>query len=96
MIDIKSLTKDDIGKWVVYKSSKSSTDESEIGKLKSWNESFIFVVYKCNHDWNNFRNYTAAATAPKDLTFSVAEPMSKSDILYEGQDYEGGNKDEDV
>ena len=89
MIDIKSLTKDDIGKWVVY---KSSIGEGEIGKLKSWNESFVFVVYKCNHDWNNFKNYTAAATAPKDLTFSVAEPMSKSDILY--QDYEGGNEDE--
>ena len=90
MIDIKSLTKEDVGKWVVY---KSHTDESELGKIKSWNEDFIFVVYKCAGNWNKFEDYTAAATAPKDLTFSVAEPMSKSDILYEGRDYEGGNDD---
>ena len=91
MIDIKSLTKDDIGKWVLY---KKETRESELGKIKSWNENFVFVVYKCAGNWNKFKDYTAAITSPRDLTFCETEPMSKSDILYEGQDYEGGNEDE--
>ena len=91
MIDIKSLTKDDVSKWVRY---IKDNRKSELGKIKSWNKTFVFVVYKCSGDWNNFKNYTGIPTDAKDLTFCGAEPMSKSDILYEGQDYEGGNEDE--
>ena len=86
MIDIKSLTKDDIGKWVKY----TDFSKTEIGKIKSWNDKFIFVVYSCDGNWNKFKNYTAAATSPRDLVFSKAEPMTKADILYKGRDYEGG------
>ena len=74
MIDIKSLTKDDVGKWVSY---SGNFDEVEYGKIKSWNESFVFVVYKCNHDWDNFENYTVAATAPKSLYFLNKEYIAR-------------------
>lgn len=122
MINIKSLTEDDVGKWVKY----TDFSKTEIGKIKSWNDKFIFVVYSCNHDWNNFKNYTAAATSPEDLVFSEGDECerkfgvkiitgasldlickecglrlglhsgtkcpTKSEILYEGRDYEGGNE----
>lgn len=27
----------------------------------------VFVVYNCNGEWDNFENYTAANTNPRDL-----------------------------
>ena len=66
MIDIKKLTKKDVGKWVLY---ERETREPELGIIKSWNKSFIFVVYKCGGNWAKFMDYTAALTSPKDLTF---------------------------
>jgi hypothetical protein len=65
MIDIKKLTNNDVGKWVVYNPGYTK----EIGKIKSWNDKFIFVVYNCANDWDNFMYYTGAATFPKDLFF---------------------------
>ena len=67
MIRIKDLTPDDVGKWVVYNSFNSK----ELGRIKSWNDQFIFVVYKCDGQWLNFTNYTACATKPEDLEMSV-------------------------
>lgn len=29
--------------------------------------SIVFVVYKCNNDWSNYRNYTAAATSVEEI-----------------------------
>lgn len=28
---------------------------------------FVFVVYSCNNDWENYKNYTGVKTATKDL-----------------------------
>jgi hypothetical protein len=67
MIEIKDLDESDIGKWVVYGGFTGSFNER--GKIKSWNSSFIFVVYKCDNNWNNFQNYTAEATDPDELNF---------------------------
>jgi len=91
MIDIKKLTKDDVGKWVKY----TDFSKTELGRIKSWNDKFIFVVYSCACNWNNFKDYTAAATSPEDLEFCIPTETIMSEILYEGQDYEGGNEDED-
>jgi len=66
MIEILKLTGADIGAWVEY---RGSAGEREKGRIKSWNEKAIFVVYKCGGDWLNFKNYTAAATKPEDLFF---------------------------
>jgi hypothetical protein len=65
-MNIKDLTKDDIGRWVIY---NPGFGKPEFGKIKSWNDKFIFVVYKCDDNWHRFEDYTGCATEPKDLTF---------------------------
>jgi len=66
MIDITKLKKQDIGKWVEY---QGCAGEKERGKIKSWNNKSIFVVYKCAGNWNRFQDYTGVATKPEDLIF---------------------------
>ena len=66
MIDIAQLRKSDIGRWVEY---HGSGGEIERGKLKSWNDTYIFVVYKCSGEWKRFKDFTGAATSPRDLKF---------------------------
>lgn len=70
MIDPKTLTKDDIGKWVIY----HSFNGNEIGRIKSYKGNLIYVVYHCGQNWGNFTNYTSAATHCKSLDFT--EPPS--------------------
>lgn len=41
--------------------------KSEKGRVKSWNETWVFVVYKCGGDWENFDDYTGCATSYTDL-----------------------------
>ena len=66
MIDIKKLTSKDVGRWVSY-----TPDYGNIahGRIKSWNDKYIFVVYKCNNEWDKFQNFTGEATNPQDLVF---------------------------
>ena len=66
MIDLAKLTKEDIGRWVEY---RGTGGEVERGRLKGWNEQFIFVVYKCAGEWNRFQDFTGVATKPTDLSF---------------------------
>ena len=65
-MDIKKLTKQDMGRWVTY----HSFEKEERGRIKSWNDKWIFVVYKCDQNWGDYRNYAACATRPEDLDFS--------------------------
>ena len=67
MIEIKDLKEDDIGKWVEYSSYEKHL---EIGRIKSWNDKWVFVVYNCAGNWFKFQEYTAAATDPVDLKFA--------------------------
>ena len=67
MINIAKLTEDDIGKWVIYQPIKGKPEE---GRIKDWNDKFVFVVYRCENRWDNFRGYTAQGTKPEQLTFS--------------------------
>ena len=73
-IDINNLTKQDTGRYVVYTSEHGT---AEIGRIKSWNNNFIFVVYKCDNNWNLYEEYTAAATKPDDLTFKYTLEAQK-------------------
>ncbi len=68
MIEIQKLTKEDIGKWVIYQPTIKGKPEE--GRIKSWGSEVIFVVYRCNNEWDRFQNYTAQATLPNRLTFS--------------------------
>ena len=66
-MDIQNLKKADIGKRVKY---TPLAGEPEVGRIKSWNDSWVFVVYNCAGNWADYQDYTAAATNPKDLIFS--------------------------
>jgi len=66
MIKIKNLTEKDIGRWVIY---DDKVRPPEKGRIKSWNDKYIFVVYKCNGEWDRFQDFTGVATNPADLEF---------------------------
>lgn len=91
MIDIKKLTKKDIGKWVMF---SRCGGKKKLGKIKYHNDKFIFVVYKCEGEWSRFKEYTAAATNPEDLVFceTLGEP-TKDEVLYKGRDYDSSVKE---
>ena len=72
MIMITNLTSKDIGRYVVY---TDGAGEKQFGRIKSWNPHWIFVVYHCAGEWDNYRDYTAAATDQKDLTFYGGEQI---------------------
>lgn len=73
MISIKDLTQSDVGRWVFYKPHHAKDDKSqwERGKIKSWNDTNVFVVYNANDNWDgdHWKDYTGASTNPDDLDF---------------------------
>jgi hypothetical protein len=66
MIHTKELGPEHVGRWVLY---RGGAGEIETGKIKSWNDRVVFVVYHCNNEWHRFSEFTAAPTDPSDLTF---------------------------
>ena len=64
MIKLEELKSSDIGRKVNY---INGIGEKEMGIIKSWNDKYIFVVYRCDNDWKNYKDYTAAATCPSNL-----------------------------
>ena len=68
MIDIATLKKEHIGKWVLY---EGYGGEKEKGRLKSWNDKFIFVVFKCDSQWDRFQDFTGCACHPENLRFTT-------------------------
>lgn len=70
MIFIKNLNNENTGQFVMYKSKLETGTMlgTMLGRIKSWNEQTVFVVYQCNDKWNNYKDYTACATNPNDLT----------------------------
>lgn len=64
-IKTEDLKDSDVGRWIIYHSSH----EEKYGRIKSWNDEWIFVVYHCAGEWGNYQEYTAAATNPNDLEF---------------------------
>ena len=74
MIRIDELTKKDVGRYVFY---TDMIGQKEIGRIKSWNDQYVFVVYNCAEEWNDYHNYTAAATRPVDLDFEKTEAWDR-------------------
>ncbi len=72
MNDMAQLRKEDIGKWVLY---EGMGGEKEKGRIKSWNATFIFVVYKCDGQWDRFQDFTGNATSPESLRFTTLEEI---------------------
>jgi hypothetical protein len=68
MINLASLTDRDRGAWVQF----IGFGMRQRGRIKTWNDRFIYVVYCCGGHWKDYEQYTAAPTLPEDLSF--AEP----------------------
>jgi len=67
MITLDELTNEkDFGRWVVY---NPQMGRREKGRIKEWSNKFIFVVYKCDDNWEEFYKYTGCATRPQDLEY---------------------------
>ncbi len=64
MIVIADLTDADIGREVLY--CRPDYDKREFGKIRSWNELYIFVDYRGNG--------AGIATGPEDLEFAEVRP----------------------
>jgi hypothetical protein len=66
-IDIARLK---VGDKVHYKPEHYGDDEWENGiikEIRANNNDAVFVVYNCNNDWANYKNYTSALTNLRDL-----------------------------
>ena len=75
MIDFQDLK---VGCKVYYAPEHYKPSQFENGIVKSipskyYNIKSVFVVYNCNNDWKNYRNYTAALTDIKDLRLGWKE-----------------------
>jgi hypothetical protein len=66
-VRIADLSPDHIGQWVEYHASGG--DKIERGRIKSWNDTGVFVVYNEPAKLPNWLDYTAAHTRPEDLIF---------------------------
>ena len=60
---IKDLKQSDIGRFVIY------TPNGDLGRITSFSDKWVNVVYRCNHDWEDYRNYTANSTKREHLIF---------------------------
>ena len=70
MININNLTKDDIGRWVHYISLTGHDPYMEVGRIKGWDNEFIYVVYNApDRDMNKYNDYVAVPTDPQKLIF---------------------------
>ena len=56
-----------IGRWVLYTGGYGPNQK---GRIKHFDGDWVFVVYKCGGNWNNFQSYTAARTNRKYLIVS--------------------------
>ena len=65
---IENLTEQNIGAYVMYNANYSTP---EMGRIRAYDneKKTCFVVYKCNGNWNDYRNYTSQSTKYSDLTF---------------------------
>jgi len=53
----------------VYYTTPHGKKENGIVKSMHENDMLAFVVYHCDNDWKNYKDYTGAATNVSDLTF---------------------------
>lgn len=69
-----------VGQWVEYTGGYNADQR---GRIKHFNSDWVFVVYKCDNDWYNFQDYTAARTNRDYLTL-IEEPEDVSDCIRHG------------
>ncbi len=80
-IELAELTESEhIGRWVRYTPSHGACD---YGRIKCWNEKWVFVLYTkrplTQKDWLNYTAAATKATNPKDLEFIEDPSMKETD-----------------
>lgn len=68
---IQSVSPADIGRWVAYRPHHAP--DFEYGRIKSYNGHYVFVVYAVDDNWDNYQDFTAAATSMEQL-YWFSEP----------------------
>ena len=66
MIDVTALKPKDVGLFVIY---QEGLFVQEKGRIKSWHHDTVYVVFKCNQRWEDYKNYTGEGCNPEHLTF---------------------------
>jgi hypothetical protein len=51
------------GDYVLY----ATKHKTEKGRVKSSNDHYVFVVFHCGEEWDNYKDYTGAACKPEHL-----------------------------
>ncbi len=57
----------EIGERVNYYGGYGQPENGVVKTKRAGDPSFVFVVYKCGGDWDNFANYTGQRTACSEL-----------------------------
>ena len=50
---------------------------SHVGKIKSWNDKYIFVVFNCDGKWDKWMEYTGEACKPEDLILYASDAIKE-------------------
>lgn len=92
MINIGQLTPRQVGEYVTY---TDGVGDTERGRLKSFTDTTVYVVFKCGDQWDNYQNYTGQGCSPADLVF--IDPAARRDNCIEHYYlqhgiYQGGKK----
>jgi hypothetical protein len=82
MIDIKELGPEHIGKWVEY---RGGAGETERGRIKSWTDTYVRVVYRCDNQWQRFQkillpHLLRAVTRPLEFHPSARKELAASSL----------------
>jgi hypothetical protein len=78
MINIDKLTSADVGRWVSYCTLPLQRNH---GPIKGWTKQFVYVVFRCDGNWEDFADYTAAPTLAEYLDF-LSPTVSEKLALY--------------
>lgn len=73
MID-KQLERNDIGRWVIYRDYMGKEFK---GRIKGWNDRYVFVVFSCDGNWDRFYDYTAEAVDKNDMLYFIENKENK-------------------
>lgn len=66
-----------VGDFVHY-TPASSFGTPENGRIKSFGEKYVFVVYKCAGEWDRYQEYTGQATDITNLSLGWKSPDGKN------------------
>ncbi len=67
IVRLNKICQADISRYVKYYSKYGYG--SEVGRIKGFNKAWIYVVYQCDDNWENYQDYTGIATSASYLSF---------------------------